>query len=86
MKMIVLSIFDTQVEAFMRPFFAQTEGQAVRMFYDEVKAQNSPMGAHPEDYALFRIGTFQDSNALIEPETPKRIALAIEANGNSENA
>ena len=68
MKHIICSIYDSATEAYMRPFTAQTEGQAVRMFEDEVLREGSEIGMHPQDYALFKIGKFDDHNAIIESD------------------
>ena len=59
--LIVLSVFDKATGAYMRPWYAQTEGQALRLFIDELRSGNSPIKDHPEDYSLFQIGTFEDS-------------------------
>ena len=68
MKHVILSIYDTATEAYMRPFTAQSEGQALRMFEDEVKRPDSEIGKHPEHYQLYKIGEFQDHNAEITSE------------------
>lgn len=77
MKTIICSIYDKATEAYMRPWTAQTEGQAVRMFEDEVLKEGTPVNAHPEDYALFRMGTFDD-NKGVESEEPVCLRRAHE--------
>ena len=79
MKHVICSIYDTAVEAYMRPFTAQSEGQAIRLFTDEVCREGSEMSNHPEDYALFAIGTFDDHSGMITQDTtPKNLARAHE--------
>lgn len=78
MKMIVCSVYDKAIEAYMRPFVCETDGQATRLFEDEVNAEGSPMGKHPEDYALFRIATFNNSSAEIAGVEPVCLARAYE--------
>lgn len=70
MKHIICSIYDTATEAYMRPFTAQSSGQAMRMFEDEARRPESEIGKHPEDYALFKIATFDDNRGHIEPIEP----------------
>lgn len=70
MKMIVLSVYDKATEAYMRPWFAQTPGQAVRMFEDEVLRDGSDVGLHPHDYTLYQIGSFTDHNGELLPLSP----------------
>lgn len=78
MKYIICSIYDKACEAYMRPSVFQAEGQAIRIFEDESRNPQSPMAEHPEDYALFRIGTFDDNSAEITPEEPKVLRRAHE--------
>lgn len=85
MKMTIYSIYDKATEAYMRPFFAQSDGQAVRMFTDEARKPETEINKHAEDYALFRIGTFSDGNAEIQPEEPKCLCRAHEIVRNSDD-
>ena len=82
MKMVVCSIYDKATEAYMRPFFAATTAQAVRMFIDDVNRPDSESGAHPEDYALFHIANFTDNDGMISPLEPKCLARAHEIKDN----
>lgn len=68
MKHVICSIYDSATEAYMRPFTAQSEGQALRMFEDEARRPDSDIGRHPQDYALFIIGKFDDHNAELTNE------------------
>ena len=67
MKLNFYTVFDKAVGAYMRPFVMQSDGQAVRHFEDEVNGDN-PIAKHPEDYALFRIGMFDDQSGELIPE------------------
>lgn len=67
MKYVIVSIKDLAVGAFMRPFFAPSTGAAVRSFGDEVKRADSEMAKHPEDYELYKLGEWDDSDgAFVE--------------------
>lgn len=86
MKLEIMAIYDKAIDAYMRPFMSQTLGQAIRQFTDEVNRKDgSPMHDHPEDYALFHIGTFHDHNAQIEEVEPHCIARAHEIHQSREN-
>ncbi len=79
MQHIICSIYDTAIQAYMRPYTAQTPGEATRMFTDEVQRPDSPMGKHPEDYALFQLAEFNDNEGTItSPLTPLCLAKAHE--------
>mgnify|MGYP000426986884 CR=1 FL=1 len=79
MQKKVYSIHDTKAEAFIQPFFAPTDGLALRMFEDNVNNKDSQLNMHPEDFNLYQVGQWDDNKGLIEPETPpKHIGTAIE--------
>ncbi|WNK12796.1 MAG: nonstructural protein [Microvirus sp.] len=60
----IVSVRDGASGAFGRPFFVHARGQAIRSFTDEINrsAADNEMNRHPEDFDLFFIGTFDDSN------------------------
>ncbi len=78
MRLICYSIFDSAVGAYMRPMFMQSDGQALRMFIDEVERPESEIGRHPEDFALFRIGAFDDNEGELAGEDPFCVGRAHE--------
>lgn len=61
------SIYDTKVEAYMAPFTSPQHGSAIRAFTDTVLDEGTTFHAHPEDYTLFFIGTFNQEDGSIEP-------------------
>ena len=64
-KHIIVAVRDRQLNAYMRPFTAQTRGQAIRSFRDEVNRQGSEHNTHPEDYELYQLGTFDEETGVI---------------------
>lgn len=59
------SIYDKKAEAFTNGCFqADFPGQALRAFNDMINSTDNDLGKHPEDYALFHIGTFNKENGL----------------------
>lgn len=79
MKLVVMCARDIKVGAFGRPFFVQTVGAAVRSFGDEAKRQDpeNQLARHPEDFELFELGSFEDSNARFDLfDQPKYIIRA----------
>ena len=79
MKLLMFSVYDTATQAYMRPFYAQTQKLAERMFDDLVMDQNQEVFRHPEDYSLFQVGEFDDSTGGIVSINPKGIVRAHEA-------
>lgn len=79
MKFKVFSVRDSKVDAFMRPFFAQTTGEGLRIWEDSVKSEGSGFQKHPDDYCLFEIGEFDSEKGLLSPLLqPMSLGLACE--------
>lgn len=78
MKMLVVTVYDRASEAFNMPQFVPTAAAAIRGFAAEVNnEQNRMLNEHPEDFDLYRLGTFDQSTGLIEVDNaPSVIARA----------
>lgn len=69
----ILAVRDRALDAFMQPFFVQSIGVGIRSFSDEVNRAESPMFAHPDDYDLYSLGTYEDADgSLVQPSGPPR--------------
>lgn len=64
MKFVVVAVRDSAVGSFSRPFFVPSTGAATRSFADEVNraAPDNPMYAHPDDFELWRLCSFEDES------------------------
>ncbi len=78
MKLIFVSVYDKATEAYMRPFPAQSKGQAIRIFEVEVCREDSDLGKHREDYSLFLVGSWNDSSGSLEGCQPACLRRAHE--------
>lgn len=75
----VYSIYDSKTEGYLQPFYQQTKGQAVRGFTEVVNDKSSQIGKYPEDYTLFELGDFDDTNCKFSIyDTPKSVGVGIE--------
>lgn len=75
---IVLAVRDRAANAFMRPIFVNTVGQAVRSFSDEVNraAPDNAMHGHPEDFDLYELGKYDEETGRFEClESPRQVAI-----------
>lgn len=72
---VICSVRDRALDAFMTPVFVPAIGLALRSFSDEVNRSDSPMFAHPEDYDLYQIGVFHDDTGNITPHPPRMVAV-----------
>lgn len=70
----VYSVFDTKGLMYNVPFFAAQNGVAIRMFTELVNDGRSTISRFPDDFILFEIGTFDDSNGKVV-SLPEPIAL-----------
>lgn len=61
----LFTIFDDKAEAYLPPFVLPGKGMAMRVFGDCVNSKDHQFGAHPEDYTLFDIGSFDDKTGII---------------------
>lgn len=81
----VYSCYDTKAQVYHLPFFAMTDGAAIRQFSDWVNDATNPYGKHPADYNLFYIGLFDDGLGMITPsqEGPKVLIGGEQARSNA---
>ena len=63
----IYTVFDSAAVMFDRPFTAISDNAAIRSFGDICVSADHPIGQHPEDYSLYRIGTYDDNKGVIAP-------------------
>ncbi len=68
--MKMYSIYDTKAEAYMKPFFWRSHGEALRFFYDEAARDDSILSSHPEDFVLFYVGEFDENEGFFDAVEP----------------
>lgn len=68
----VVAVRDVKIGAFGRPFFVRHVNEAIRSFSDEVNRadSNNQLYLHPEDFQLYLLGDFGDSDGLLESKKP----------------
>lgn len=77
----MFSVYDSKLEAYMQPFFAQTKGHALRLWSDNVNdpSTNNPWFKHPADFTLFEIGEFDDNTGRVKQyEVNSSLGTALE--------
>lgn len=72
MKHGVYALFDSAASAYLAPFTAPRDEVARRGFTEAVNnlQPGNNLANYPQDYTLFRLGSFDDSNGLFECEQP----------------
>ncbi|QCQ84692.1 nonstructural protein [Blackfly microvirus SF02] len=69
MKLKIYSVLDSAVGAYLQPFFARSEGEAVRMLKLAVNDPASNFNKHAQDYTLAFLGSFDDETGDLENAT-----------------
>ena len=64
----LFSVYDERSERYGVPFSAPNDAVAEREFATLVKDPNTAFGQWPEDYALWRVGTFDRKTGTLVPE------------------
>jgi len=77
MKAIIFCVRDRAANVFGQPQFTASTGSAIRGFTDGVNRKDAQniMNAHPEDFDLYLLGTYDDNTGEFETHTPKQIAV-----------
>lgn len=77
---MILSIYalhDRVAGFYGQPFFLHTDGEAVRAVAELARDPSTTVGRHPGDYALYRLGTFDNQIGRFEPESPQHVVNVI---------
>jgi len=82
MRLEIFCLRDAAAESFLRPFFCANEAMARRAFVDLVSDRSHMCGQHPEDFALFYLGTWSDQSAEFKPSQAKQVVTGLEVAAN----
>lgn len=73
----IFTIYDTIAKAFLQPMFQPTTGAMLRLWSDSMKDPKSQFAAHPGDYIMYEIGTYDEFTGTISPlSTPVNLGPA----------
>jgi hypothetical protein len=70
MKARCYSVYDRKTLSYHPPYYAPTDGAAVRALSDAMQDPNTTIGRHPADYVLYFVGEFDDQNGQLLPQHP----------------
>jgi hypothetical protein len=75
MKMtnLIFAIYDKKAEAYLKPFMLKTKGEALRSFMDAVNDEKTMFFKHADDYALYELGSYDDTTGTYLQETEDRM-------------
>jgi hypothetical protein len=72
------AVYDTQVKAYLNPYYQHEDGAAIRMFRNACNDKTHAFGQNPADYTLFYIGTYEDKTGQHAAEPPKSLGNGLE--------
>lgn len=78
MLLKMFSVYDSAVEAYIRPMFLPSVGLALRGFTEAVNGNDPEMTKYPSQYVLFDVGTFDDSSCTFTTHTPVSLGVGSE--------
>ena len=77
MKLSKYTIFDSKLEAYHQDYSLENDAIALRQFADMAN-EETQISKNPEDYSLWRIGSFETTSGELTAEIPTCIAKAHE--------
>jgi hypothetical protein len=79
----MFAVYDSKAEQYLAPFNATTLGLAERLFTDMVNTEGHQFNRHPEDYTLYKVGTWESETAELMSTEVSVIAngLQVASNG-----
>lgn len=85
MKMKIFTVYDSKAGVYLQPFFFNHSGGALRAFVDLCIDKSHQFGKHPEDYALFELGTYEDDKSTFEIyDAPRSLGVGLELISNGD--
>ena len=83
MKKNLYAVIDTASGVYDGPIPGQSDGQMIRSFSDMAVNAEHPIGQHPEDYSLIKVGTWNDGTGEVEDFQNTTMITGLEAVANS---
>lgn len=83
MKVNLYAVIDTASGIYDGPFPGKSDGHIIRAFSDQAINAENPIGMHPKDYALIKVGTWNDGTGELEDLQNTTMITGLEAVANS---
>lgn len=77
MILSIYALFDRVAGFYGQPFFLHTDGEARRAVAELVRDPNTTVGRHPADYALFRVGYWDNQLGKVESHSPEHLVNVV---------
>jgi len=76
--LLMCSVYDQVVRAYLPPLFVRTKAEAIRSFSDAVGDEKHEFRRHAADYHLALVGHFDDNSGVVTAVGPERLIGASE--------
>lgn len=73
----IYSVYDEKAEEFSPPFYATNDRMAQRIVVESSKGNGSMLGAYPEDFKLYALGSFDTTTGDISVEQKPRLLISV---------
>lgn len=77
MNYSIYSVFDRKANVFARPFVSPNDAMAARSFLAARQDSTTEIHKFPEDFTLYRLGTFDDDAGVVAGIHPTPVSLEI---------
>lgn len=67
MHLRAYTIYDSKSLQYHAPFYAPTDGAAIRLVADLANDLNTIVGRHPADHVLYHVGDWDDEKGVFLP-------------------
>lgn len=83
MKKNLYAVIDTASGVYDGPFAGVSDAHMIRSFSDLAINADHPIGQHPEDYAMIKVGCWNDGTGEVEDFQNFTLITGLEAVANS---
>ena len=86
MKLNLYAVIDTASGVYDGPMPGKADGHMIRAFSDMACSDEHQIGKHPEDYALIKVGIWNDGTGELEDLQNITLITGLEAVANSRQS
>lgn len=76
-RLKVLSVYDSKVNTFEKPFFMRNRAEGIRSWMTAVNDDKTQFYAHPSDYSLMEIGEYDEETGTFSNAEPAPVNLGL---------
>lgn len=78
MELQLYSVYDKKTQVFSPPMTFHNDEHAQRDLRNEITSKGGMLAKYPEDYELYRVGSWNDYNGKLEAVTPTILVCRVD--------